>query len=162
MTHSGDRADPVAVPIGMVLDTNVVLDWLHFHDRACAALDEAVARRRVQLLSADDCLQELESVLARPQFGLTGPARERLIFEYCRHVKRLEPCPSPCTRLPACRDPDDQKFLELAARGRAGVLLSRDKALLALARSLERSNAGFVVMDPARFGNWLRYRQGAG
>jgi hypothetical protein len=36
--------------------------------------------------------------------------------------------------LPRCRDPDDQKFLELARACRADLLLTRDRALLELAR----------------------------
>lgn len=31
-----------------------------------------------------------------------------------------------------CRDPDDNKFLELAVSGKAGVIISRDKDLKAL------------------------------
>ncbi len=37
-------------------------------------------------------------------------------------------------RLPACRDPDDQKFLEAALNSRADFLLTKDRALLDLAR----------------------------
>lgn len=36
--------------------------------------------------------------------------------------------------LPRCRDADDQKFLILAARCRADLLLTRDKLLLRLSR----------------------------
>ena len=36
--------------------------------------------------------------------------------------------------LPRCRDQDDQKFLILAARCQADLLLTRDKLLLKLAR----------------------------
>jgi len=46
-------------------------------------------------------------------------------------------------RLPICRDEDDQKFLMLASRGRADMLLTRDRLLLDLARS-----APFPVLAP--------------
>ncbi len=42
--------------------------------------------------------------------------------------------PRPPAPLPPCRDPSDQKFLELAAKGRAHWLLSRDRALLEVGR----------------------------
>jgi predicted nucleic acid-binding protein len=42
--------------------------------------------------------------------------------------------------LPRCKDRDDQKFLELAARCDANMLVSKDKALLTAARPDE---AGF-------------------
>jgi len=37
-------------------------------------------------------------------------------------------------RLPACRDPDDQKFLEAAQAAHAGFLVTKDRALLDLAQ----------------------------
>lgn len=53
--------------------------------------------------------------------------------------------------LPRCADPDDQKFLELARDAGAAWLLSRDAALLALARRCERQH-GFRIVPPERFG----------
>ena len=48
---------------------------------------------------------------------------------------RLAPAPpAALPPLPHCRDADDQKFLELAARCRADVLVTRDRQLLRLAR----------------------------
>lgn len=49
--------------------------------------------------------------------------------------------------LPRCRDPDDQKFLELAARCAARVLVTRDNSLLRLSRRAQ-AVAGFVVLPP--------------
>ena len=40
--------------------------------------------------------------------------------------------------LPRCRDPDDQKFLVLAVRCRAELLITRDRGLLTLARQRRR------------------------
>lgn len=62
------------------------------------------------------------------------------------------PCPaSPPARnlppLPLCRDPDDQKFLELAQAAKAGLLVTKDKALLALAKKADRF--GFRIAAPA-------------
>ena len=48
-----------------------------------------------------------------------------------------------------CRDPDDQKFIDLALSGGARWLVSRDKAVLALARrALPR---GLLIVKPDNF-----------
>jgi len=50
-------------------------------------------------------------------------------------------------KLPRCRDPDDQKFLELAQACGAQWLLSRDRELLKLARRTRRGH-GFDILTP--------------
>jgi len=65
----------------------------------------------------------------------------------CRRVaKRIESALAQGERakLPACRDPDDQKFLEAALAAGAAFLLTRDKALLELARRIE----AFRIVTP--------------
>jgi predicted nucleic acid-binding protein len=47
----------------------------------------------------------------------------------------------------ACTDPDDQKFLDAAFSAAADLLLTRDKALLKLARRAEA--AGLLIRRPA-------------
>lgn len=49
--------------------------------------------------------------------------------------------------LPRCRDADDQKFMELAARCAADLLLTRDRELLRLARSRRRPPP-FAILVP--------------
>jgi len=56
------------------------------------------------------------------------------------------------SRMPRCSDPDDQKFLELAAVARAQGLVSKDRALLKLRR---RCAPQFRVMTPAEAVRWL-------
>ena len=50
-------------------------------------------------------------------------------------------------RIVACRDPKDDKFLELAATGRADVIVSGDADLLALGPF-----RGILIVDAAIFG----------
>jgi predicted nucleic acid-binding protein len=54
--------------------------------------------------------------------------------------------------LPRCEDADDQKFIELAWHARASHLLTRDKALLKLARRLSDR---FAVLAPDAFLEWM-------
>jgi predicted nucleic acid-binding protein len=51
-------------------------------------------------------------------------------------------------QLPTCRDPDDQKFLEAALNSRADFLLTKDRALLDLARRV----APLRIMTPEAVG----------
>ena len=52
--------------------------------------------------------------------------------------------------MPRCRDPDDQKFLDLATRVRARWLLSRDDHLLVLAKRARRDGL-FAILTPSEW-----------
>ena len=58
----------------------------------------------------------------------------------------IDPAPLPIV-LPRCRDPDDQRFLELARDAGAAALVTRDRELLRLARRTMRM-ARFDVLTP--------------
>lgn len=128
-----------ATPVRAVLDTNILMDMLHFHDGRAVRLKAAIDAGRVHCFSDAACLAELERVAAYPEFGLSPAAQDDLIAA-CRGI--LEACEEAVAKagdsaddvLPRCRDADDQKFLELAARCRADVLVTRDRQLLRLAR----------------------------
>ena len=65
------------------------------------------------------------------------------IGRWCRVVEPPAPDPAPIR----CRDPDDQKFIDLALARSAAWLFSRDKALLALARRAR--SRGVTICPPA-------------
>jgi predicted nucleic acid-binding protein len=56
-------------------------------------------------------------------------------------------------RLPVCTDKDDQKFLELARDANATILITKDKALLKLARKR--------LARPACSASWCRKQVGS-
>jgi predicted nucleic acid-binding protein len=60
-------------------------------------------------------------------------------------------------RLPDCRDPDDQKFLELARACGADFLVSRDRALLEIGRRKGRP-LPFAIVTPAALAHGLEAR----
>jgi uncharacterized protein len=121
----------------VLLDTNVVLDLFHWHDARSAPILAAARAGRIALVTDQRCLDELLHVLGRPPFAYGEPAADALGMEYRALAAIAAPAgPSdPGPALPHCRDPDDQKFLELAVRAGAELLVTRDKALLTLARS---------------------------
>ena len=120
----------------LVLDTNVWLDWLVFDDPELAPLRAALAQGRARVFIDAACEAELARVLAYPlgRVRLDAAAQAACLAE-CRRVTGPGDAAAPleCV-LPPCRDPDDQKFLELARACRADLLLTRDRALLELAR----------------------------
>ncbi len=119
-----------------VLDTNVIIDLLHFADPEALLLRAAIADGTLQCFSDRQCLDELERVVAYPQFALDGVAQQALLERYLGFVTLCEPDGSEDGdefRLPRCRDTDDQKFLILALRCRANLLITRDRELLRLA-----------------------------
>lgn len=128
-----------------VLDTNIVLDLLHFRDPLLRSLQQAIDCRRLQCFTDRDCLAELQRVSAYPQFRLTAAAQSALLDAYQHFVVACEDedhgegdggAEDP--PLPRCRDADDQKFVLLARRCRADLLLTRDRHLLQLGRRWAR------------------------
>ena len=129
-----------------VLDTNVWLDWLVFGDPGVAAIVRGVERGALRVLGTDETRAEWLDVIARPLFGLDPHARAAAQATYDRWVQT-------CARAPACalacRNRDDQKFLDLAVAGHARWLVTKDKALLALARHAARAHALSIVRPDA-------------
>jgi putative PIN family toxin of toxin-antitoxin system len=137
----------------VVLDTNVWIDWLVFDDPAIAPLREAHRSERIQFVANGACIEEFERVLAYPAFKLDHAQRLslRAQLERCvvRHEGHSAEGAEGAAALPRCTDPDDQKFVSLACDAKADWLLTRDKALLRLARRLKQ--AGLRVAAPLDF-----------
>ena len=122
-----------SAPRRIVLDTNIVMDMLHFDDRHTQPLRSAIEDGHLQCFADGECLAELERVTGYPAFALDAGGRESLFEHYLRLVTRCDAAAGEEYPLPRCRDSDDQKFLILAARCHADLLITRDKLLLKLA-----------------------------
>ena len=135
----------------MVLDTNVVLDLLHFDDQAARPLRHALEAGRVQSVVTDATLDEWRRVLAYPGFALE-PARQAALRARYLGLSAKAGTVDGCSGLPRCSDPDDQKFIELAAQAAAQALVSKDRAVLKLRR---RCAPHFRIMTPVEAVRWL-------
>ncbi|MFO1221141.1 MAG: PIN domain-containing protein [Burkholderiaceae bacterium] len=139
-----------ADPIGLVLDTNVVLDWLVFDDPCTRTIADAIRSGRARWWVCPSVMAEMDAVLARQLPDRWEPARKHALTAPWRPlVAACADPPSPAQPDLRCRDRDDQKFVDLAMAQSARVLLSRDRALLALARPAAR--AGLEILTPQRF-----------
>ena len=145
----------MAAAVRLVLDTNVWLDWLVFDDAQVAPLRAAQAAGEVAIFIDAPCAEELRRVLdysLRKQV-LTPEAQARALAECLRVAQPVAAGAtdgSALPPLPLCRDPDDQKFLELARAAQADYLLTKDRALLDLARR-KYAHIGFRIMTPAAY-----------
>jgi len=133
----------------LVLDTNVCLDLFVFGDPRCTDLLVALREGRVEAVTRDDCRAEWLAVLAYPRLALAPEQRVQAAAAFDACVRCLPSATATDTgvRLPRCADPDDQKFLELASDANATALLSRDEALLRLARRTARDGL-FAILPP--------------
>ena len=100
----------------IVLDTNIVMDMLHFRNVHTQPLQEAIEGGRLTCYTDRDCLAELWRVTGYPAFALDDAAREALLARYRGFVQVCDAAGEEHYPLPRCRDADDQKFLILAAR----------------------------------------------
>jgi predicted nucleic acid-binding protein len=129
-TSTGGRSEPVRV----VLDTNIVLDWLVFADASAAAVGAAIASGRLTWLVTPRMHAELRAVLSRPLSSRWDRARELALTTDFWHLATKCAEPMPAGQGLVCRDASDQVFIDLARQRGPAVLLTRDRALLALRR----------------------------
>lgn len=112
-----------------VFDTNVIVSALLFENsRPAQALRYALTNGEV-LLSLD-LLEELNDVLGREKFNryLTSEEREEFLEALIERAVLVEITENVQT----CRDPKDNKVLELALNGEAQYIISGDRDLLVL------------------------------
>jgi putative PIN family toxin of toxin-antitoxin system len=144
---------PVPVPC-IVLDTNIVLDLFIFADPATPALRAALDAKSLRWIATQAMRDELERVLAYthivPRLAYYQVTAADVLVRFDAQVQLVEVAPKART---VCKDADDQKFIDLAVAHQA-LLLSKDKAVLTLAKRLRTSGvetaAQFAGLSVAR------------
>lgn len=147
---------PRSIAMRVVLDTNVVLSVVVFHDERFDPLVAAWRAGAVVPLVDDACVAELDRVLDYPQFAHRYAGREAALAEYLPYTERVE-TEGRGSGLARCRDADDQKFVVLAHVGRAEALVTSDALLLGLRRRVD-----FPIETPKAFLARLDRRRGIG
>jgi putative PIN family toxin of toxin-antitoxin system len=131
--------------VRLVLDTNVVVDWLVFDHPFLAAFRSSVLDGRVTIVTHPPAHSELQRVLGYPELRLTAEQQSSVLMRYEAQTRMLPTClESLPERFPECRDSDDDHFLALAWHAKADALVSRDRAVLKLARRARKF--GFQVL----------------
>jgi uncharacterized protein len=132
------------VPL-IVLDTNVVLDWLLFSDPGVQALVTAIEQGRLRWIATAAMRGEFEHVLGRGLAAARGADPARFALVWRQHCTEHPAAPLADARL-RCTDTDDQKFLDLALASNARWLISRDRAVLKLRR--EAARHALTILKP--------------
>lgn len=134
---------PQVPSVPLVLDTNIALDLFVFADPATAPLRAAVDGTTHRWLATPAMREELARVLAYPHI-LKRLAAQALAAGAVLQAFDQRVCTVPAAaKAPfTCKDPDDQKFIDLAVAHRA-TLLSKDAHVLTMAKRLAR--LGVVV-----------------
>jgi putative PIN family toxin of toxin-antitoxin system len=127
----------------VVIDTSALVSRLLLPASIPAqAVDRALVG--CQLLVSDATLMELATVLGRPKFNAYVSIEERQ--QFLRLFGRVaERVPIVCI-VRACRDPNDDKFLELAISGEARLIITSDADLLVL-----DPFQGIGIISPAEY-----------
>jgi len=127
----------------IVIDSNTYVSRLLAPGSVPARAVDRAMNEAVLLLS-DAALKELADVLARRKFAHYFTPAERTIFlSLLADVVTLVPI---VQRIEVCRDPKDDKFLELALNGEADLIITGDKDLLTL-----DPFHGIRIMTPAQY-----------
>ncbi|MDX1943785.1 MAG: putative toxin-antitoxin system toxin component, PIN family [Pirellulaceae bacterium] len=130
-----------------VFDTSAIVSAVLFEQSVLGQAFYA-ALERSDLLVSSATFAELSEVLRRKKFDryLTLEDRERFLVMLLQAAILVEIR----EEVRACRDPKDDKFLELAISGAATCLVSGDEDLLVL-----NPFRNIAVMTPAAFIEWL-------
>ena len=130
----------------VVLDTNTVISVIVFRRGRLAWIRDLWTTGRILPLVCRETARELIEALAYPKFKLDESEIQTLLAAYLPFAETVEVPDDTIANVPRCSDPDDQKFLRLAAIGRAEVLVTGDRALLELAEPVP-----FAVETAAAF-----------
>src|SRR5882672_7363800 len=117
MSSTATLSAPISAiaPATVVLDTNVVLDWLVFRNPCCAHLDGEFLAGRLRWLVSTTMRDELAHVLGRGVCDAWSPDLPALWAAWERFAVVVEPiAPMGAAARMRCTDADDQKFIDLA------------------------------------------------
>lgn len=113
----------------IVVDTNVLISRL----LVPASTPGRAVRKAVevgQLMVSAATMEELAAVLGREKFDPYLSVADRQ--EFIRLLGRIAEMVPILRMVRACRDPRDDKFLEVAVNGRADLIITGDRDLLEL------------------------------
>ena len=139
----------MTIPKQVVIDTNVCLDLFVFNDPRWAKLLSGLKDASIKAYTREDCRQEWLAVLHYPHLPINDINRGQIINAFDELINCVSPAQKKL-QLPRCSDKDDQKFLEIASDSGVETLITKDKALLKLARKTRQAGY-FAIEKPEQF-----------
>jgi putative PIN family toxin of toxin-antitoxin system len=113
----------------IVADTNCLVSRLLLADSTAAHAVRKAVESSILLVS-EATMDELADVLGRSKFDRYVSIKDRQ--QFLRLLGRIAEFVPIIYAVRDCRDPDDDKFLEVALNGRADVIVSGDRDLRSL------------------------------
>jgi putative PIN family toxin of toxin-antitoxin system len=112
-----------------VIDTNVIISAVLFRESTPANAVN-LANSRGKIILSDAIFQEIQDTLSRPKFDryLSQDIRRQVLSKLLLDSQLI----AITETITACRDPKDNKFLELAVSGKADLIITGDRDLLVL------------------------------
>jgi len=141
----------------VILDTQIVMDWLVFNEASLLPLIAAVESRHLHWTATEAMKAELLHVIGRGVAARYAPDVARVHAAFDQHC-RIVPEPVLSMARPRCSDTDDQKFIDLGlalAPTQPIWLISRDRAVLKVAK--RAAKLGLPILSPAA---WLKLHAG--
>ena len=137
----------------LILDTNIILDLFVFNDpdlvSSKPALLAGLVSKQLNWIATQDMRIELERVLTypkiTPRMAFYQVTADDVLAKFDQLATLVDPAPKAKW---VCKDPDDQRFIDLAVQHQA-TLLSKDQAVLCMAKRL--LTAGAVVQKATDF-----------
>ena len=130
----------------VIIDTNVWLDILYWHDAQVETLGEKLQSRALTVCVTLETVEELADVISRKQFGLDDLEQRKLVTRVLDQSVLVQTPPASHVK---CRDADDQKFLDLAQSVKADYLITKDKLVLKAGKRLK--SLGTRTLEPKAF-----------
>jgi putative PIN family toxin of toxin-antitoxin system len=127
----------------IVIDTNVYVSRL-IREQSTPGRAVGRAWREAITLTSFAIMEELRMVLHRPK--LARYIQPEKIEPYIEKIGELGLIVVNSPPIRACRDPRDDKFLEVAVHGRADVIVTGDTDLLAL-----NPFRGIAILTPGEY-----------
>ena len=127
-----------------VFDTNALISAFLLSATSISAQAYYKAKQQWQIVFSEDTFNEFSDVFVRPKFDRYVKADKRLaIIEDLKDIIKIAPVTK---HVEACRDPKDNKYLELAVSAAATCIITGDKDLLVL-----HPFEGISILTPADF-----------
>jgi len=113
-----------------VIDTNTLISAFLLSSSSTAAQVYYKIKAEGEIIMSADIFDEFSNVFIRPKFDKYLSLHKRL--SAIQDLKDILKFVSISTTITACRDPKDNKFLELAVQAGAACIITGDKDLLVL------------------------------
>ncbi len=130
--------------MNVVLDSNFILDVYFFKNKTAVSLFHQLEKAGASFYRTSATFDELRHVLDREEFSKGNASRAEILDNWSAASINFE---SPLPSSLKCRDPLDQKFIDLAGSVAPSYLISKDKDILRLRRKASKLRMKFRRPD---------------